>query len=174
MAFQLMAHCRTLFVSVILWFVVDYVYTTMNTYHQPIGFDLTHCYNITYSQLDPSNPNYDPNDTLPENDFKEIISRLRQRSDIEAIGISSASLFDKLYRRRGEVYDTISRNVRMRKGGFGFIRVFRIKGAQGESTEQLVRQFDKTLDGFIVASDFLGPESSDQTGVIDWETVLLW
>lgn len=146
------------FVSVILWFVVDYVYTTMNTYHQPIGFDLTHCYNIIYSQLDPSNPNYDPNDTLPENDFKEIISRLRQRSDIEAIGISSASVpYSTSYIGEEVKYDTISRNVRMRKADSGFIRVFRIKGAQGESTEQLVRQFDKTPDGFIVASDFLGP-----------------
>ncbi len=35
-----------LVVSVVMWFVVDYLYTGAATYLEPRGFDISHCYLI--------------------------------------------------------------------------------------------------------------------------------
>lgn len=40
-----------LVVSVVMWFVVDYLYTRMATYLEPRGFDISHCYLIEWESL---------------------------------------------------------------------------------------------------------------------------
>ena len=42
-----------LVVSVVMWFVVDYLYTGAATYLEPRGFDISHCYLIEMGKLLP-------------------------------------------------------------------------------------------------------------------------
>lgn len=52
-----------LVVSVVMWFVVDYLYTRAATYLEPRGFDISHCYLIEMGKLTDKSPDYIPNQT---------------------------------------------------------------------------------------------------------------
>ena len=45
-----------LVVSVVMWFVVDYLYTRTATYLEPRGFDISHCYRIEMGKLTDKSP----------------------------------------------------------------------------------------------------------------------
>ena len=47
-----------LVVSVVMWFVVDYLYTGAATYLEPRGFDISHCYLIEMGKLTEKSPDY--------------------------------------------------------------------------------------------------------------------
>ena len=45
-----------LVVSVVMWYVVDYLYTRAATYLEPRGFNIEHCYLIELGELTPKSP----------------------------------------------------------------------------------------------------------------------
>ena len=47
-----------LVVSVVMWYVVDYLYTRAATYLEPRGFNIEHCYLIELGELTPKSPDY--------------------------------------------------------------------------------------------------------------------
>ena len=57
-----------LVVSVVMWFVVDYLYTRTATYLEPRGFDISHCYLIEMGKLTDKSPDYIPNQTDEQED----------------------------------------------------------------------------------------------------------
>lgn len=83
-----------LVVSVVMWFVVDYLYTRTATYLEPRGFDISHCYLIEMGKLTDKSPDYIPNrtDEQEDADILELVDRLRRRPEIEAVSLSQTHI----------------------------------------------------------------------------------
>ena len=82
-----------LVVSVVMWFVVDYLYTGAATYLEPRGFDISHCYLIEMGKLTEKSPDYlsGQTDEQEDADILELVDRLRRRPEIEAVSLSQNS-----------------------------------------------------------------------------------
>ena len=82
-----------LVVSVVMWYVVDYLYTRAATYLEPKGFDIEHCYLIELGELTPKSPDYIAGHTSQQthDDIAKLLERLRHRPEIEAVSLSQNS-----------------------------------------------------------------------------------
>ena len=47
-----------LLVSVVMWYIVDYVYVKTTVYMQPRGFDVSNCYKISMAEITPESSEY--------------------------------------------------------------------------------------------------------------------
>lgn len=145
-----------LLVSVILWYVVDFLYVNIITYHEPKGFDIEHCYLIKVGTLTEKSPDYLSNWTKDDAnvDMAELLKRFQLRPDIEAASLSQYSYPYCVTTSTDVVqYDTLrSLRTYLKVVSPDFVKVFRYKGAQGESPEQLAALLDQ---GNILASNNL-------------------
>jgi len=146
-----------LIVSVVMWFVVDYMYVTISNYNSPRGFDISHCYLISVNKLTPQSRAYNPADTSYNDDRAELLNRIQHRPDIEAASLSMASYpYDGSNGTAAISYDTIKVGtdswVMRRLVTPDFVRVFRYEGANGETPEQLA---ERLKEGKILVSDNL-------------------
>ena len=149
-----------LIVSVVMWFVVDYMYVMISNYYVPRGFDISHCYLIRVNNLPPKSREYNPADTSYNDDKAELLNRIQHRPDIEAASLSMASYpYDGSNSTAAISYDTIKVStddwVMRRLVTPDFVRVFRYEGANGETPEQLAEQLK---EGKILVSDNLFAE----------------
>ena len=146
-----------LVVSVVMWFVVDYLYTRTATYLEPRGFDISHCYLVEMGKLTDKSPDYIPGQTDEQEaaDILELVDRLRHRPEIEAVSLSQNSYPYNGSNSTDQVrYDTLV------SGGWtirrmvtpDFVRVFRYRGARGETSEQLAEMLER---GEFLASNNL-------------------
>ena len=131
-----------LVVSVVMWFVVDYLYTGAATYLEPRGFDISHCYLIEMGKLTEKSPDYlsGQTDEQEDADILELVDRLRRRPEIEAVSLSQNSYPYNGSNSTDQVrYDTlVADNWTIRRMVTpDFVRVFRYQGARGETPEQL-------------------------------------
>lgn len=146
-----------LVVSVVMWYVVDYLYTRAATYLEPRGFNIEHCYLIELGELTPKSPDYTPNKTSDDThaDITELLERLRRRPEVEAVSLSQNSYPYNGSNSSGEVrYDTLQSpgwTIR-RMVTPDFVRVFRYQGTRGETPEQLAEMLER---GEFLASDNL-------------------
>src|SRR5574344_2735108 len=133
-----------LIVSVVMWFIIDYMYVTFSNYNSPRGFDISHCYLISINKLTPNSREYNPSDTSYNDDKAELLNRLQHRQDIEAASLSFISYpYNGSNSTAAVSYDTI----RLSSEGWtirrlvtpDFVRVFRYEGANGETSEQLAQ-----------------------------------
>ena len=130
-----------LLVSVVMWFIVDYVYVQAAIYVQPRGFDTSNCYKIEMGMLTETSPYYIPNRTQEEtqDDVRQLAERLRLRPEVKAIGFGQAA--HPYNGSNGSVsiqIDTLTEQYTFRRSITpGFIEVFRYEGVNGESPEQL-------------------------------------
>ena len=131
-----------LLVSVVMWYIVDYMYVKTAVYYEPRGFDISHCYLVQMGRLTDKSPDFIPNQTDEQHcqDIKSLVDRLQHRPDIEAVGLGQNSFpYNGSNSGTSVVYDTL------RSPGWtirrlvtpGFIRVFRYRGTRGETPEQL-------------------------------------
>ena len=49
-----------LLVSVVMWYVVDYIYVQYKVYTEPRGFDISNCYLVSMGQLTDKSPDFIP------------------------------------------------------------------------------------------------------------------
>lgn len=131
-----------LLVSVVLWFVVDYMFVTLSTYFEPRGFDIENTYRVEVSYLTEKSPDYIPDRTEEEMhaDMRELVDRIRRRSGVEAISVSQNSFpYNGNNSGIGVRLDTMKVNnyCIWRQITPDFFRVFRYRGANGETPEQL-------------------------------------
>lgn len=99
-----------LLVSVVLWYIVDYMYVQTSIYNEPRGFDISHCYLVQMGRLTDKSPDFIPNQTDEEKrqDIKELLSRLQHRPDIEAAGLGQNSYpYNGSNSSASVVYDTL-------------------------------------------------------------------
>ncbi|WP_300699340.1 FtsX-like permease family protein [Bacteroides sp.] len=146
-----------LVVSVVMWYVVDYLYTRAATYLEPRGFNIEHCYLIELGELTPKSPDYTPNKSTDDThaDITELIERLRRRPEVEAVSLSQNSYPYNGSNSTDPVrYDTLQSpewTIR-RMVTPDFVRVFRYQGAHGETPEQLAEMLER---GEFLASNNL-------------------
>ena len=144
-----------LVVSVVMWYVVDYLYTRAATYLEPRGFNIEHCYLIELGELTPKSPDYMPDKSRDDThaDIAELVERLRRRPEVEAVSLSQNSYPYNGSNSSGEVrYDTLQSpewTIR-RMVTPDFVRVFRYQGTRGETPEQLAEMLER---GEFLASD---------------------
>ena len=147
-----------LVVSVVMWYVVDYIYTQVATTLEPKGFDIEHCYLIEMGLLTDKSPDYIPDQSNEEQrkDVLEMLERLKHRPDVEAVSLSQNSYPYNGSNSTGMVqhdtlvspYWTIRSLVTP-----DFVRVFRYRGTRGETPEQLAAMLED--DNRFLASDNL-------------------
>ena len=146
-----------LVVSVVMWYVVDYLYTRAATYLEPRGFNIEHCYLIELGELTPKSPDYMPDKSRDDThaDIAELVERLRRRPEVEAVSLSQNSYPYNGSNSSGEVrYDTLQSpewTIR-RMVTPDFVRVFRYQGTREETPEQLAEMLER---GEFLASDNL-------------------
>lgn len=190
-----------LLVSVVMWYVVDYMFVITNTYNEPHGFDVSHCYLIEMGKLTDKSSDYIPNDTLLVEEIETLVDRLRHRPEVEAVSLSANS-----YPYNGSNssitirYDTLlSDYCIVRSVTPDFFRVFRYEGIRGEAPEELAQmlsdgnfmasdnlflsKYDQRLTSFVGKSFFLGNDSAQTSRLIaslnpvrysDYEPVWSW
>ena len=143
-----------LVVSVVLWYIIDMLYCSLATYNEPRGFDTGHCYLIEMGVLTDKSPDY-KSGTDWHDDILTLAERLRHRPEVEAVSLSQNSYpYNGSNSTDPVQYDTL------RSPGWtirrlvtpDFVRVFRYRGAQGETPEQLAEMLRK---GEFLASDNL-------------------
>lgn len=131
-----------LVVSVVMWYIVDYIYTQTATYLEPRGFDIEHCYLINMGLLTDKSPDYKPYQSNEEhqNEVREMLNRLQHRPDVEAVSLSQNSYpYNGSNSTTSVLYDTLQSpgwTIRSLVTP-DFVRVFRYCGTRGETPEQL-------------------------------------
>ncbi|WP_072545696.1 ABC transporter permease [Mediterranea massiliensis] len=146
-----------LVVSVVMWYIIDLLYCRMATYLEPRGFDTEHCYLINMGVLTDKSPDYTPySDTHKQSDeVRELVERLRRRPEVEVVSLSLSAYPYNGSNGSAEVdYDTLHapRWTIRRIATPDFVRVFRYRGARGETPEQLAEILER---GDFLASDNL-------------------
>lgn len=132
-----------LLVSVVMWWITDYLYVRLATYFEPRGFDTEHCYLIEMGKLTEKSPDYVQRTNNEQNeDIHELVNRLRRRPEIEA---ASLSINSYPYNGSNSTIsiqledDTLEADnwIIRRAVDPDFVKVFRYEGANGETPEQL-------------------------------------
>lgn len=144
-----------LLVSVVMWYVVDYIYVEYKVYTEPHGFDISNCYLVSMGQLTDKSPDFIPNDTLIAEEIDELVNRIAHRPEVEAVSLSQNSYpYNGSNSGTGVRYDTLQSYgyVVRRFVTPDFLRVFRYQGTRGETPEQLAEML--TRENFL-ASDNL-------------------
>lgn len=134
-----------LLVSVCLWYVVDDLYTRTSLYFSPLGYDITHTYQVELGILTDENSDYHPQEeygTTMGDDLVALVDRMRTCPGVEAVGISFSSIpysymrsYNSGIRRiRPETGDTLlSGSVRRFQATSDYVRVFRYATPQGDT-----------------------------------------
>lgn len=152
-----------LVVSVVLWYICDYFYASMRTYFAPLGFEYDHCYELTMYDIPESSPEYRPEyagDSAQAEARYEILRRLKQMPEIEAAAYSNnARPFNGSNSGFTMGYDSVSGNGLRRFVTPDFPIIYRYRGVNGESPEELARQLE---EGKVLLSDnFFSASSHD-------------
>lgn len=133
-----------LVVSVVLWYICDYYYASLRTYCAPLGFEYDHCYELTMYEITGKSPDFRPeyaNDSARAEARHEILRRLKQMPEIEAAAYSqNARPFNGSNSGITLGYDTINGNALRRFATPDFPVIFRYRGVNGETPEQLRQQ----------------------------------
>lgn len=132
-----------LIVSCVVWYLVDTMYTVLARKWEPMGFDYTNCYQLHIGHIDEKGVGHDSTRHETEETRTEdklaLIERVRHMEDIEVAAYSLRNApFDGSQIMNVWTCDTLNfvpgRVIACQPD---FLRVFRIRGANGESPEQL-------------------------------------
>lgn len=78
--------------TVIIWFIVDFMFVTYETAHEPMGLDIDRCYNLQLGNIPKASPDYDrQHSNTPRQvaaDIAHILAQLKKRKEVEAVCIS--------------------------------------------------------------------------------------
>lgn len=146
-----------LIVSVVLWYILDTLYVKYRIYTMPLGFDVEHCYKLSFNDVTDNSPSYIPDQGYE--DFVEtqmtILDRLKHHPKVESAALSnnshpyngsnSSTLIwrDSMYAGRSTLRRIVTPD---------FLRVFRYQGSHGETPEQLAKVLD---EGKIIINENL-------------------
>ncbi|MDL2299440.1 ABC transporter permease [Bacteroides sp. OttesenSCG-928-E20] len=131
-----------LIVFVVLWYVVDWSYTTALTYYEPMGFDITDTYKIALTNKTTKATSYinaDDTDQTNGQDLLELVERLRRLPEVEAVALSNNSVpYSGSNSGAGWRIDSTVVWPQRRLVTPDFFRVFRYQSVDGRGYEPLV------------------------------------
>lgn len=153
-----------LIVSVVLWFITDSFYVTQRLSSRDTGFDIENCYLITTADLTEKSPEYIPDQT-PEDKAeatRQLLDRLSRRPEVEAASVSMNAfpyngsnsggyMTVDTFVARGYVID--------RRVSPEFPRVFRYRGVDGATPEQLAEELRR--DRLLISSNLMADDYPD-------------
>ena len=118
-----------LIVSVVLWYVTDFLVASYTVASRPLGFDVEHCYKLTIDKVSAQSPEYVPENEI--DDYTQLLERFERRPEIEAVSTSANSHPYIGSNSGGEItVDTLKAsgyNI-LRQVQPDFVRVFRYGG----------------------------------------------
>ena len=136
-----------LIVSVVMWYATDYLATQATIKNTPMGIDATDCFIVGLSRVPADAPEYDAADSTMESiasNVLAILDRINSNADVEA----SALAFHSAIPYTQNSWNTnlvaadgkdslVTSYLGWRNITPDYTRVFRMKGANGESPAQL-------------------------------------
>ncbi|MCD8079613.1 MAG: ABC transporter permease [Bacteroides sp.] len=129
-------------VSVVLWYVVDELYTTAYVYLEPKGFSIEDTYLLHIGTLPPNSHEYlskSEDEEKAGTDLLRIVERLRLHPEVEAVSLSINSYhYNGSNSHTNVSIDTLSSGTLRRRATADFLKVFRYQGLQGETPEELI------------------------------------
>lgn len=137
------------FVSMCLWYIVDYMGTLWIMENKPLGFDIKHTYQIDLSERIAGNDNYiTPEDksTSTGEDLLTVVERLRQYPAIEEVSLSIAAqpyastAYNTIYHKQLQ-YNNNSVSAQEYRVTPSFFDVFKTE-AMGGNTQDLKQILD--------------------------------
>lgn len=148
-----------LLISVVLWFIVDYMYVMGRTYTAPLGFDIEHTYLLTLGELSDVSSDYIPKESRAEGDTDgalviELMERMRAYPGVEAVSCSDVGIpYTAGSRNLGFKLDTLHFGSRWLRVSPDYFKVFNIEG-EGFTSEQLTTLLRNAgKDGFVASVD---------------------
>ena len=145
-----------LIVSVVIWIIADQLYVVNSRMNEDPGFDISNTFLVSIEELGESAPEYSAaysSDSARSSSKREVIERLRRRPEIEVVGLSinsypyNGSNSGTMLQHVTEDGDTLRNSMIVRSVSPDFLKVFRYRGANGETPEQLAEIFAKHPDG---------------------------
>lgn len=139
-----------LVVSVVLWWICDYVSNRYKIYHTPNNYDTEHCYDISVNVVSHESPNYRLDADTPGMQYLDLLDRLQRMPEVE---FASLSLIARPYNGSNSyvslLYDSLYANGLRRYVTPDFPQVFQYKDYNGRDAEVLS---EALRDGHMVAS----------------------
>jgi len=146
-------------VFVFLWYIVDTVYTTAKVYYEPVGFDITDTYMISFRSKTDKTPDFIPagtKTTTEGEDLLAIVDRIKRLPEVEAVSLSvNARPYTGSNSGFRFTTDTLTYTVLKRPVTPDFFTVFRYENAEESEGISLV---DALRDKNIVVSENLLPQ----------------
>ena len=83
-------------VSILLWYLVDWLYVMGSVYYSPMGFDIDHVYEVRMADLSKNSPAYregEPVGTEAAADYcEQVLNRLRSYPGVEMAAAMTGNL----------------------------------------------------------------------------------
>lgn len=129
-----------LVVSVVLWYVLDFVYTRAALYVRPMGTDVENCFLIKYDAEET-----EEDDHMDVGDVRrQILDRLKRHPDIEAACLTNGAYpYSGGYWGGMIAVDTLNMEAYTRYVTPGYAEVFHITGLKGESSKDIVKMLEE-------------------------------
>lgn len=147
-----------LIVGVVIWYLADGIYVRLAKRAEPLGFDTEHCYLIGCDILSEKSPDFVAGKSWKEDnkDLAGLLERLRLRPEIEAVALGNNS-----YPYNGSNSGTVMKVDTFTTIGYpirrwvtpDFVRVFRYRGSNGETPEQLAEILTRESNVFLASEN---------------------
>lgn len=148
-----------LIVSIIVWYIADFIYVAVATRLEPTGFDADHVYKLEYRVLPKESPRYVETEgdekEARANELRRIVNAIRLRPGVEAVSLSNgAEPYSQNYMGNmlNNERDTLDMNVFLRRITPSHINVLHYSPAEAGVTEDAL--VEKLSRGEYLISDF--------------------
>jgi len=138
-----------LVISVFLWYTVDSLYTQYRRFVLPLGFDISHTYNIELGMIPQESPDF----VLPSEDISSngdnlltILDRLKANPRVTDVCYTSGTHFHYVWSNQFATFskeDSSAVNGFVRPVGSSYFTLFQVKAADGRNTQALVDALDR-------------------------------
>lgn len=159
-----------LVVSVVMWFIADSLTVTAIQVTTPMGVETDNCFLLSYGQVPSWSQEYEHADSTYETmltDFYDIVGRLRSNPDIECVafgrGTAVPYTFNSwtVYGFAADGKDSLCTGYcGWREVSPDYIRLFRIRGANGETPDEMAGILAR--NEALFASDIYTFDESDR------------
>lgn len=157
-----------LIVSVVVWYAVDFCYVTYRNYIMPLGFEIDHCYKIYVQNVTDGSPEHvERSDEETASDYLELIDRIKRRPEVEYASYSNmahpyntSTVYSQIC-----IDSSYTWNARLYYSTADFMNVFRLRGVNGETPEQLAEMMRS--QGSLISSEIFGDSIDARTVVND-------
>ena len=156
-------------VSVCLWYASDALYVYYKQFSRPLGFDISHVYYVELATVPKGSADYDTtavHSRFGGGDFLKLYDRLSHHPNVESACVTGNNHFHYRFSNQYATFkqDSLVRNGYVRHVNPEYFRVFRVRTADGgtsEKLEQALRENQIVVTG-SVADDFFGSASKAQ------------